>query len=76
MIWAVDATYVCVHVAERSCVTVCMCEKEKNHFMCFKFVLLFHFPFQGGNTAIKGTKSAGVFSSQGDPSSLKNVGCV
>lgn len=49
--------------AERSCVTICVCEKEKNHFMCFKFVLLL-FPLYKGNTAIKGTKSAGVYSSQ------------
>lgn len=72
-VWAVDPTLLLCTCAESSCVTVCLCEteKKKTHLMCFKFVLLFFFfsPYKG-NTAIKGTKSAGVYSSQGDPSSL------
>lgn len=65
---------VCVWCVCQALMRECMCEKEKSTLCFFKFVLLFS-PYKG-NIAIKGTKKAGVHSSQGDPSSVKNVSDV
>lgn len=54
--------FACVCAAERESMIVCMCVKEKNHFMCFEFVLLFS-PLQGKYRHQR-DQSAGAYSSQ------------
>lgn len=68
----------CVFVCMCVCQTLrcdCTCEKEKATSCVFKFVLLF-FPLTREISPSKGPSSAGVYSSPGDPSSVKNVRCV
>lgn len=62
--------------AKRPCVIVCVCEKEKNHFMCLKFVLLLCFPLTREMPPSKGPSQLVCIPAKGDPSSVKNVGGV
>lgn len=60
--------------AKCSCSTVCTCEEEKTTPCVLSFCAAFS-PSQGKYRHQR-DQSAGVYSSQGDPSSVKNVLCI